>query len=41
VVAFAGDTWSPAAVQERLLKAADVEEAIALFQRPALIRVAA
>jgi len=39
--AVPGDTWSPAAVQERLLKAADVEEAIALFQRPALIRVAA
>ena len=39
--AVPGDTWSPAAVQERLLKAADVDEAIELFQRPALVRVAA
>ncbi len=39
--AVPGDTWSPAAVQERLLKAADVEEAIELFQRPALVRAAA
>jgi hypothetical protein len=28
-------------VQERLLKAADVSEAIELFQRPALVRAAA
>jgi hypothetical protein len=27
----AADRWSPAQVQERLLKAATVEEAIALF----------
>jgi chaperone BCS1 len=39
--AVPGDTWSPAAVQERLLKAADVDEAIELFQRPSLVRVAA
>jgi chaperone BCS1 len=39
--AVPGDTWSPAAVQERLLKAADVSEAIELFQRPALVRAAA
>jgi chaperone BCS1 len=39
--AVPGDTWSPAAVQERLLKAADVDEAIELFQRPALVRAAA
>ena len=39
--AVPGDTWSPAAVQERLLKATGVEEAIELFQRPALVRVAA
>ena len=39
--AVPGDTWSPAAVQERLLKAADVDAAIELFQRPALVRVAA
>ena len=39
--AVPGDTWSPAAVQERLLKATDVDEAIELFQRPALVRVAA
>ena len=39
--AVPGDTWSPAAVQERLLKAADVDEAIELFQRPALVRIAA
>jgi len=26
--------WSPAQVQERLLKAADVDEAIALFGAP-------
>ncbi len=39
--AVPGETWSPAAVQERLLKAADVDEAIELFRRPALIRAAA
>ena len=39
--AVPGDTWSPAAVQERLLKAANVDEAIELFQRPSLVRAAA
>jgi len=40
-IAVPGDTWSPAAVQERLLKAGDVDEAIELFRRPALLREAA
>jgi len=39
--AVPGDTWSPAAVQERLLKAAGVDEAIELFRRPMLVRDAA
>ena len=39
--AVPGETWSPAAVQERLLKAANVDEAIELFRRPALVRAAA
>jgi chaperone BCS1 len=33
--------WSPAAVQERLLKAATPEEAIAAFRLPELVRTAA
>jgi chaperone BCS1 len=39
--AVPGETWSPAAVQERLLKATNVEEAIELFRRPVLVREAA
>jgi chaperone BCS1 len=39
--AVPGEIWSPAAVQERLLKATNVEEAIELFRRPALVREAA
>jgi len=39
--AVPGDTWSPAAVQERLLKATGVDEAIELFRRPVLVREAA
>jgi chaperone BCS1 len=42
---FAGEVeagrWAPATVQERLLKAADAEEAIALFRAPQLVRNAA
>jgi chaperone BCS1 len=34
--AVAADRWSPAQVQERLLKAASAEEAIALFLEPPL-----
>jgi chaperone BCS1 len=39
--AVPGGTWSPAAVQERLLKAESVDEAIELFRRPVLVRDAA
>jgi chaperone BCS1 len=35
------DRWSPATVQERLLKAADPEAAIAAFRRPELVQAAA
>jgi SpoVK/Ycf46/Vps4 family AAA+-type ATPase len=33
--AVAPDRWSPAQVQERLLKAASLDEALALFREPA------
>ena len=35
------ERWSPASVQERLLKARDAEEAMALFRPPQLVRSAA
>jgi chaperone BCS1 len=35
--AVAADAWSPAQVQERLLKAGNVDEAIALFTDPAIV----
>jgi mitochondrial chaperone BCS1 len=38
--AVAADRWSPAQVQERLLKAGSTDEAIALFTEPALRRAA-
>jgi len=38
--AVAPDRWSPAQVQERLLKAGSTDEAIALFTEPALRRAA-
>jgi chaperone BCS1 len=35
------DRWSPAAVQEKLLKARDADEAVTTFRNPGVMRVAA